>query len=203
MHVFSASSMNQTDIGWGLNMAISTETSTCGHLLSAVYVWPSPQWGLYVVISSVRPTCNHLLNYVSVWPLPHWGPCQAISPGTSRSGHPLSKAHTWPSSQQGQRCLYCALSHADHSLAPRAKALLVVGHSKHLAKFTARSKSASMHILWTYLKLCLKCHTWNCAELGSGWLCNIQSSICRLREKRLLRCLLGGGWRLRYPEAGY
>lgn len=70
MHVFSAYSTNQTDLGGGLNTAISTETSTCGHLLSEVYMFSSPQRGLHATISSVISVCGHCLTEVYARPSP-------------------------------------------------------------------------------------------------------------------------------------
>lgn len=143
MNVFAASSMNEPTPGGGLHMAISSVKS----------LWPS-QWSLHASVSSVRSPCTHLLSEVHMRLSPQWGSLKAIFP--ARPGCPCS--------------IVC---HAGRSSALRVEALLRVGQSNHLAKFTARSKSASMHISWTYLKLCLKRHTWNRAELGSSRLCNI------------------------------
>lgn len=130
---------------------------------------PTPRRGLNAAISSETPTRSHLLSEVFVWPCPQ-------------------NTHTWPSPQRNLHAATC-------SLGPCTGALLEAGDSNCLAEFTARPRSASMHISWAYLKLCLKHHTWGYAGLGSGGLCNIQSSICCLHEKRLLRCLpvAGGG----------
>lgn len=120
-------------------------------------------------------------------------------PRGARCGCVPSKAQGWPL-PQGQ---------TDTSVSPAQPAQVArvplhpfwvqrrgsaqgTGHSNPLAEFPAGPKSASLHFSWAYSRLCLMRHMWVCAGPGSpGGLCNPQSSICRLREKCLLRCLLG------------
>lgn len=92
MHVFSASSMNQPDAGGDLNTAISTETPTCGRLLSEGYMLSSPQWDLHATISSVMAVCGHHLAEVYARPSPQGLPGVAISSARPTHDHLLSKA---------------------------------------------------------------------------------------------------------------
>lgn len=102
-----------------------------------------------------------------MWLSPQQGPCVATSTGTNRHICLPSVA--------------CTGGRGGSASMLGAAALLGAGHGNHLAEFTASPKSASMHFSQAYSRLCLTLHTWACAGLGSGALCNIRSSICCLR----------------------